>query len=67
MVAVKQEYQIRSLESLIKGEEQERKRIARELHDGVNGDLSAIKFKLSSLLEKNTTVINEAIAMIDDS
>ena len=67
LVAVKQEYQIRSLESLIKGEEQERKRIARELHDGVNGDLSAIKFKLSSLLEKNTTVINEAIAMIDDS
>lgn len=67
LLTLKREYQIKSLESLIEGEEKERFRIAKELHDGVNGDLSAIKFKLSSLLEMNNKVIKEAITMIDSS
>ncbi|WP_299336118.1 sensor histidine kinase [uncultured Psychroserpens sp.] len=67
LIALKREYQIKSLESLIEGEEKERFRIAKELHDGVNGDLSAIKYKLSSLLEMNNKVIKEAITMIDSS
>ena len=67
IIRLKAEHQIKTLESLIKGEEKERFRIAKELHDGVNGDLSAIKYKLSSLLEMNNTVIKEAIAMIDNS
>ncbi|MCT4630403.1 tetratricopeptide repeat protein [Winogradskyella sp.] len=67
ILTLKREYQIKALESLIEGEEKERFRIAKELHDGVNGDLSAIKHKLSSLLEMNNKVINEAITMIDDS
>jgi len=67
ILTLKREYQIKSLESLIEGEEKERFRIAKELHDGVNGDLSAIKYKLSSLLEMNNKVIKEAITMIDSS
>ncbi|NJB69935.1 signal transduction histidine kinase/Tfp pilus assembly protein PilF [Saonia flava] len=67
ITTLKREHQIKTLESLIQGEEKERFRIAKELHDGVNGDLSAIKFKLTSLLEKNNKIINEAISMIDDS
>ena len=67
IVTLKREHQIKTLESLIEGEEKERFRIAKELHDGVNGDLSAIKYKLSSLLEMNNMVIKEAITMIDDS
>lgn len=67
LLTVKREYQIKSLEALIEGEEKERFRIAKELHDGVNGDLSAIKYKLSSLIEMNNKVIKEAITMIDDS
>ncbi|MEW4923085.1 sensor histidine kinase [Algibacter sp. 2305UL17-15] len=67
ILTLKREHQIKTLEALIEGEENERFRIARELHDGVNGDLSAIKYKLSSLLEMNNKVIKEAIAMIDDS
>lgn len=67
IVTLKREHQIKTLESLMEGEEKERFRIAKELHDGVNGDLSAIKFKLSSLLEMNNNVIKEAIAMIDSS
>jgi signal transduction histidine kinase len=67
ILTLKREYQIKSLEALIEGEEKERFRIAKELHDGVNGDLSTIKYKLSSLLEMNNKVIKEAITMIDDS
>ncbi len=67
IISLKREHQIKTLESLIEGEEKERFRIAKELHDGVNGDLSAIKYKLSSLLEMNNTVIKEAITMIDNS
>ncbi|WCO02451.1 tetratricopeptide repeat-containing sensor histidine kinase [Psychroserpens ponticola] len=67
IVALKREHQISTLESLMQGEEKERLRIAKELHDGVNGDLSAIKLKLSSLLEMNNKVIKEAVSMIDDS
>lgn len=67
IITLKREYQIKSLEALIEGEEKERYRIAKELHDGINGDLSTIKYKLSSLLEMNNNVIKEAITMIDDS
>ncbi|MDC6366964.1 MULTISPECIES: ATP-binding protein [Flavobacteriaceae] len=67
LLTLKREFQIKTLESLIEGEEKERLRVAKELHDGVNGDLAAIKYKLSSLLELNNTVIKEAITMIDDS
>lgn len=67
IVTLKREHQIKTLETLIEGEEKERFRIAKELHDGVNGDLSAIKYKLSALLEMNNTVIKEAIIMIDKS
>lgn len=67
ILALKRQHQIKTLEALIEGEENERVRIAKELHDGVNGDLSAIKYKLSSLLEMNNKVIMEAITMIDNS
>ncbi len=67
LVTIQREQEVRTLESLMEGEEKERFRIAKELHDGVNGDLSAIKFKLSSLLEMNNTVIKEAVTMIDNS
>ncbi len=67
IVSLKREQQVKTLELLMEGEEKERLRIAQELHDGVNVDLSAIKYKLTSILEKNNVVINEAVAMIDKS
>ena len=45
----KHRQEIIRLESLLDGQENERKRIAEELHDGLNGDLSAIKYHLSGL------------------
>lgn len=67
IITIKREQQVKTLELLMEGEEKERFRIAKELHDGVNVDLSAIKYKLTSLLEKNNEVINEAVTMIDKS
>ncbi|WP_456437292.1 tetratricopeptide repeat-containing sensor histidine kinase [Psychroserpens sp.] len=67
IVTLKIEHQIKSLELLIEGEEKERLRIAKELHDGVNGDLSAIKYKLTSMQEMSNKIINEAVEMIDKS
>ena len=67
LLVLKNEAQINSLESLIEGEERERFRIAKELHDGVNGYLSAIKHKLNTFLELNNKTIKEAVVMIDKS
>lgn len=67
IVSLKREQQVKTLELLMEGEEKERLRIAKELHDGVNVDLSSIKYRLTSLLEQNNNVINEVVAMIDKS
>lgn len=69
---LKRNQEISNLESLIDGEEKERKRIAQELHDGLNGDLSAIKYRLSTLEESGLNAIDaenlgKVISMIDDS
>jgi signal transduction histidine kinase len=44
------------VKNVIKGQNLERKRISKELHDGVGGRLSAIKIKMDQL---NTTVIRD--------
>ncbi|WP_304200825.1 sensor histidine kinase [Flavobacterium alvei] len=69
---LKQNQEIAKLEALIDGEEKERRRIAQELHDGLNGDLSAIKYRLSTLEESGLSAIdtenlNKVIDMIDES
>ena len=61
-----------ALEALIKGEDKERSRIAKDLHDSVNGNLSAIKHNLSSISKdflKNgdDKVLNVAIEMLDSA
>jgi two-component system NarL family sensor kinase len=68
----KQNREIAKLEALIDGEENERRRIAQELHDGLNGDLSAIKYRLSTLEESGLSPIDsenlsKVINMIDES
>jgi signal transduction histidine kinase len=70
--SLKQNQEISNLEALMDGEEKERKRIAQELHDGLNGDLSAIKYRLSTLEDSglnavDTESITKVIDMIDES
>lgn len=64
--------ELASLEALIEGEDKERSRIAKDLHDSVNGNLSAIKHNLSSISKNNLknddhNTFNEAIAMLDNA
>jgi len=51
IIALQQKQEIVQLEALLDGQEKERKRIAQELHDGINGDLSAIKYRISGIEE----------------
>lgn len=72
IIALQQQQEIAKLEALIDGEEKERKRIAQELHDGLNGDLSAIKYRLSTLEESGLSAVDadnltKVINMIDES
>lgn len=46
---LQQEQQIERLQAMMKGEEQERARLARELHDGVGGMLAAIQMNVSAV------------------
>jgi signal transduction histidine kinase len=46
---LQQEHEIGNLKSMMKGEEKERVRFARELHDGIMVELSTIKMKLRIL------------------
>ncbi|MFT3700879.1 MAG: sensor histidine kinase [Agriterribacter sp.] len=47
------EKQLFATEAILKGQEQERERLAKDLHDGLGGMLSGIKLSLSSIKEDN--------------
>lgn len=69
---LEQQRDIEKLQALIEGEEKERIRLAQDLHDGINGDLSSIKFQLSSINSEslsieNRTLFDKTIDMIDYS
>ncbi len=46
---LKIENDLAKLDAIIEGEEKERKRLAQDLHDGINGNLAALKYKMSSI------------------
>ncbi len=60
-------------EAVMKGEEQERSRLAKDLHDGLGGMLSGIKHSLSSMKENlimtpdNAQAFERSIDMLDSS
>jgi two-component system, NarL family, sensor kinase len=57
---LEQAAQLAALESIIQGEELERKRVAQDLHDGVGSLLSGVKLSLSAM--KGNVVISEELA-----
>ena len=59
------EKQLVAMDSIIKGEEQERSRVAKDLHDGLGSLLSGVKLSLSSM--KGNVVISEEYAHIFSS
>lgn len=66
-----QEKQLTATESILKGQEAERSRLARDLHDGLGVLLSGIKFTLHSmtgnvvLSEQNANIFTRALAQLD--
>ncbi len=68
---LQKENTIGNLKSMVQGEESERARIARELHDGIGGTLSAAMMRLMAVRHDkedvtNVPAYNEALALLDD-
>ncbi len=67
------EKQLAATEAVLKGEEQERARLAKDLHDGLGGMLSGIKFSLNTMKEnlvmtpENLGAFERSIDMLDTS
>jgi len=70
---LEQERLLIAAQSLMKGQEEERSRMARDLHDGVGGLLSGVKLSLSNmkgnvfLSEENARAVNTIIGQLDSS
>ncbi|WP_215239548.1 tetratricopeptide repeat-containing sensor histidine kinase [Dyadobacter helix] len=61
VLRLQQERQLLATHSILKGQEEERTRVARDLHDGLGGLLSGIKLTLNSV--KGNVILPEASAM----
>lgn len=65
--------QLMATEAVLKGEEQERTRLAKDLHDGLGGMLSGIKFSLNTMkgnlimTPENAQAFERSVDMLDSS
>ncbi len=63
--------QLVAVDSMLQGQEEERSRLAKDLHDGLGGLLSGVKFSLSNMKDNliitpdNMTVFERSLDMID--
>lgn len=70
---LEQEKQLSATQSLLRGQEEERNRLARDLHDGLGGLLSGVKLQLGAmkgnliLSEEHGRMFANALARLDDS
>lgn len=70
---LEKEKQLMAAEAVLKGEEQERSRLAKDLHDGLGGMLSGIKYSLSNMKEnlimtpENAQAFERSLDMLDSS
>jgi len=67
------EKQLLAAQSLLKGQEDERSRLAKDLHDGLGGMLSGVKLQLGAmkgniiLTQENSALFNSALEKLDQS
>ena len=65
--------QLIAVDSMLKGQEEERSRLAKDLHDGLGGLLSGVKFSLSNMKTNlvvtpdNMAIFERSLDMIDTS
>ena len=70
---MERQHQLVAMQSVLQGQEEERSRLARDLHDGVGGLLSGIKLSLSGmkgnvyLPEQGAQSLNNVIGQLDHS
>lgn len=73
IVELETEKQLTATEAVLKGEEQERTRLAKDLHDGLGGMLSGIKYSLSNMkgnlimTPDNAQAFERSMDMLDSS
>lgn len=60
------EKQLQISESMLRGEEQERQRIAQDLHDSIGGMLTGLKFKIAGDMAKSATLADEIPQKLND-
>lgn len=66
VAALKQEQELKLIKAAIEGQDEERKRIAQELHDSIGGNLAGIKLQLASVKEKTQT-LNTISGQLDET
>jgi signal transduction histidine kinase len=69
---LEQRQELNAMQSMISGEEKERKRIGRELHDGIGGLLSVVRIRFSSLKKKHEELreeedFKEIVELLDEA
>jgi two-component system, NarL family, sensor kinase len=70
---LEKEKQLTATEAVLKGEEQERTRLAKDLHDGLGGMLSGIKYNLNTMkgnlimTPDNALAFERSVDMLDSS
>jgi signal transduction histidine kinase len=73
IIELETEKQLAATEAVLKGEEQERTRLAKDLHDGLGGMLSGIKYALNTVKENlimtpdNHRAFERSMDMLDSS
>jgi two-component system NarL family sensor kinase len=70
-IELEQQQEIKHILGMIEGQDQERNRVAKEIHDGVGGDLAGIKLQLYQInnsvkSESIKEVINQITNVFDD-
>ena len=70
---LEKEKQLMTVEAMLKGQEEERTRLAKDLHDGLGGMLSGVKISFSNMKENmimdatNLAVFEKSISQLDNT
>lgn len=73
IVRLENERHLAATEAVIKGQEEERSRLAKDLHDGLGGILSSTKYSFNNmkqqfiLSEENAKAFEKSMSMLDES
>lgn len=73
IIQLENERQLTATQAVLKGQEDERSRLAKDLHDGLGGILSSAKYSFNNmkqqfiLTEENARAFEKSMAMLDES